>query len=118
MQGRRMECPAGFCFQSPRTLQLAEIRQFARVKTRFLSLAVFCLGLSLLTAQAEGADAAAPANKNVPSQQIAQTISLITGVAISRELALISRKDRVLTRAGNAFFTFATGTIRSAVEEL
>jgi len=42
----------------------------------------------------------------------------ITGVAISRELALISRRDRVLTRAGNAFFTFATGTVRSAAEDL
>jgi DNA-binding transcriptional LysR family regulator len=42
----------------------------------------------------------------------------ITGVAVSRELALISRKDRVLTRAGNAFFTFATGTVRSDAEDL
>lgn len=36
----------------------------------------------------------------------------IEGVEISRHLALISRKDHVLTRAGNAFFTFATGTVR------
>ena len=44
------------------------------------------------------------------------SIVSISGVAISRELALISRKDRVLTRAGNAFFTFATGTVRSDVD--
>ena len=36
----------------------------------------------------------------------------IEGVEISRHLALISRKDHALTRAGNAFFTFATGTVR------
>ena len=36
----------------------------------------------------------------------------IEGVDIPRHLALISRKDHVLTRAGNAFFTFATGTVR------
>jgi DNA-binding transcriptional LysR family regulator len=40
----------------------------------------------------------------------------IEGVEISRHLALISRKDHVLTRAGNAFFTFATGTVRPAYE--
>jgi DNA-binding transcriptional LysR family regulator len=42
----------------------------------------------------------------------------IEGVSISRELALISRKDRELTRAGNAFFTFATGTVRSCAEDV
>ena len=36
-----------------------------------------------MTAHAEVATATAPANKNVPGEQIAQTISLITGVAIS-----------------------------------
>jgi DNA-binding transcriptional LysR family regulator len=41
----------------------------------------------------------------------------IENVNISRELALISRKDQVLTRAGNAFFTFATGTVRSQPED-
>ncbi len=50
---------------------------------RFPVLLVFCLGLSLLTAQAEVALAAQPATKPLPGQQIAQTISLITGVAIS-----------------------------------
>jgi DNA-binding transcriptional LysR family regulator len=42
----------------------------------------------------------------------------IENVNISRELALISRKDQVLTRAGNAFFTFATGTVRSTPEDM
>jgi DNA-binding transcriptional LysR family regulator len=41
----------------------------------------------------------------------------IENVELSRDLALISRKDRVLTRAGNAFFTFATGTVRPAPNE-
>jgi DNA-binding transcriptional LysR family regulator len=57
---------------------------------------------------------------NVLDEVRAGSLSIvsITGVAISRELALISRKDRVLTRAGNAFFTFATGTVRSDAEDL
>ena len=42
----------------------------------------------------------------------------IENVNISRELALISRNDQVLTRAGNAFFTFATGTVRSTPEDM
>ncbi len=42
-----------------------------------------CLGLSLLTARADTLPAAAAADKNMPGQQIAQTLSLITGVAIS-----------------------------------
>ena len=50
---------------------------------RVLFLVVFCLGLSLMTAQAEIKTVAASANKNIPGEQIAQTISLITGVAIS-----------------------------------
>jgi DNA-binding transcriptional LysR family regulator len=36
----------------------------------------------------------------------------VEGVELSRDLALISRQDRPLTRAGNAFFTFATGSVR------
>lgn len=36
----------------------------------------------------------------------------IQNVELSRNLALISRKDCVLTRAGRAFFTFATGRER------
>jgi DNA-binding transcriptional LysR family regulator len=40
----------------------------------------------------------------------------IENVEISRHLALISRKDHVLTRAGNAFFTFATGSVRPTFE--
>jgi hypothetical protein len=50
---------------------------------RVLFLVVFCLGLSLMTAQAGITTAATPASKNIPGEQIAQTISLITGVAIS-----------------------------------
>jgi DNA-binding transcriptional LysR family regulator len=42
----------------------------------------------------------------------------IENVEISRDLALISRKDRLLTRAGNAFFTFATGNVRPTPDEL
>jgi DNA-binding transcriptional LysR family regulator len=41
----------------------------------------------------------------------------IENVEISRDLALISRKDRTLTRAGNAFFTFATGATRPSPDE-
>jgi DNA-binding transcriptional LysR family regulator len=41
----------------------------------------------------------------------------IEQMEISRDLALISRKDRALTRAGNAFFTFATGTTRPSPAE-
>jgi DNA-binding transcriptional LysR family regulator len=41
----------------------------------------------------------------------------VENLRIIRELALISRKDRVLTRAGNAFFTFATGNVRPNPEE-
>jgi hypothetical protein len=50
---------------------------------RLSILVVFCLSLCFMTAHAEVATTAAPADKNVPGQQIAQTISLITGVAIS-----------------------------------
>jgi DNA-binding transcriptional LysR family regulator len=38
----------------------------------------------------------------------------VQGVELTRDLALISRHDRPLTRAGNAFFTFATGNVRSS----
>ena len=36
----------------------------------------------------------------------------VDGVELTRDLALISRHDKVLSRAGNAFFTFATGNVR------
>jgi DNA-binding transcriptional LysR family regulator len=45
-------------------------------------------------------------------QSGALTVVPIEGIEISRDLAFISRKDHPLTRAGNAFFTFATGTVR------
>jgi hypothetical protein len=66
-----------------RTLQPHKIRQSALVKIRLLVLVAFCLALSLLTAHAQITNAVVPVNKDVPGQQIAQTISLITGVAIS-----------------------------------
>src|SRR5277367_2977214 len=72
-----------FVFNHSRTLQPAKIRQSPLVKARLLVLLFFCLDLSLMTAKAEVATNAAPAYKNVPGEQIAQTISLITGVAIS-----------------------------------
>jgi DNA-binding transcriptional LysR family regulator len=39
----------------------------------------------------------------------------VEGVELARDLALISRHDRELTRAGNAFFTFATGGVRPPI---
>jgi DNA-binding transcriptional LysR family regulator len=47
-------------------------------------------------------------------QGLLQTIE-IEGVDLPRHLALISRQDTTLTRAGNAFFTFATGRARGAL---
>jgi len=52
------------------------------MKTSLTALLILCLGFSLVTAHAATSSAAAPANNN-PGEQIAQTISLITGVAIS-----------------------------------
>ena len=46
-------------------------------------LVVLGLALSLLTARAEVQTAAPQTDKAMPGQQIAQTLSLITGVAIS-----------------------------------
>jgi DNA-binding transcriptional LysR family regulator len=55
---------------------------------------------------------------NVLDEERAGSLKVVPveNVSISRELALISRKDTVLTRAGNAFFTFATGAVRPAPE--
>jgi hypothetical protein len=54
------------------------------MKKRLLSLIVIGLGISLLTARAAStSDIPATTDKNLPGQQFAQTISLITGVAIS-----------------------------------
>jgi DNA-binding transcriptional LysR family regulator len=57
---------------------------------------------------------------NVVDEVRAGTLKIVAieNVSISRQLALISRKDRVLTRAGNAFFTFATGNVRSNPDEV
>ena len=54
-----------------------------RVKRFRAPFIVLCLGMSLLTARADTSPAPAPGNKDMPGQQVAQTISLITGVAIS-----------------------------------
>jgi DNA-binding transcriptional LysR family regulator len=57
---------------------------------------------------------------NVHEELRAGTLKVmpVENVEISRDLALISRKDRLLTRAGNAFFTFATGNVRPTPDEL
>jgi len=46
-------------------------------------------------------------------QGLVQAID-VEGVNIPRDLAIISRHDIPLSRAGNAFFTFATGAVRSS----
>ena len=53
------------------------------MKNRLLILIVIGLGISLLTARAGTSDNAATTDNNLPGRQFAQTISLITGVAIS-----------------------------------
>jgi len=53
------------------------------MKKRLLTLIIIGLGISLLTTRASTSDMAATTDKNLPGQQFAQTISLITGVAIS-----------------------------------
>lgn len=44
---------------------------------------IFCLGVSLVTAHAAATTTTAATDKSNPGQQVAQTLSLITGVAIS-----------------------------------
>jgi len=51
---------------------------------------------------------------NEVRQGVLQTVD-IEGIDLPRHLALISRQDATLTRAGNAFFTFATGRARGAL---
>jgi DNA-binding transcriptional LysR family regulator len=46
------------------------------------------------------------------NQGLLKTID-VEGLEMPRHLALISRRDATLTRAGNAFFTFATGSVRA-----
>lgn len=53
------------------------------MKKWLVVLVVFFLGLSLGTAQAGASSGSSSSNDNVPGKQIAQTISEITGVAIS-----------------------------------
>ncbi len=56
---------------------------------------------------------------NVLDELQAGTLKIVTieNVELTRDLALISRKDRPLTRAGNSFFTFATGSVRPSPDE-
>ena len=54
-----------------------------QMKQSFLALVMVCLGFSLVAAPATAPASATPLDKNNPGQQIAQTISLMTGVAIS-----------------------------------
>jgi DNA-binding transcriptional LysR family regulator len=42
----------------------------------------------------------------------------IEGVSMPRDLGLISHKSRALSRAGNVFFTVATGLVRPSPEEI
>jgi hypothetical protein len=53
------------------------------MKKSFMALVILCLGFSLLSTRADEAAAVPSTASNNPGQQIAQTISLITGVAIS-----------------------------------
>jgi len=54
------------------------------MKKSLIALIILCLGFSMVTAHAAAATTvAAPANKDNSPEQIAQTLSMITGVAIS-----------------------------------
>ena len=53
------------------------------MRKTLLSLVILCLCGTLVTAHAENAPAAQSSSKELPGRQIAETISLITGVAIS-----------------------------------
>ena len=53
------------------------------MQKNFLTLAILCLVFSLVTARAATSTGTASTDTNNPGQQIAQTVSLITGVAIS-----------------------------------
>src|SRR6266700_3079912 len=53
------------------------------MKKSLIALVILCLGLSMLTTHAAISTNAAPAAKNYPGQEVARTLSEITGVAIS-----------------------------------
>ena len=53
------------------------------MKKTLMVFVIFCLGFSLMATQPAATTTTAPASQNNPGEQIAQTISLITGVAIS-----------------------------------
>ena len=53
------------------------------MKKSLPALLILCLGFSLVTARAATSTNTAPANKNYPGQEVAKTLSEITGVAIS-----------------------------------
>lgn len=53
------------------------------MKKSLIALLILAFGFSVLTARAAATTSADPTDKNNPGQQIAQTLSMITGVAIS-----------------------------------
>jgi MFS family permease len=65
------------------TLQPTKIRHSALMKKSLIALLIVCLGFSLVTAHAAATTATAATDKNTPGREMAQTLSLITGVAIS-----------------------------------
>ena len=66
-----------------RALQPGKNRQIDRMKKRLIALIVLCLGLAMVTGHAAASTPAAPTDKNTPGKEMAQTLSMITGVAIS-----------------------------------
>jgi MFS family permease len=75
--------PSGNGCEPARTLQPAKIGQADHMKKSLMALIILCLALSLVTTNAATTTNPAPANPASPGQQMAQTLSLITGVAIS-----------------------------------
>ncbi|HXI70740.1 MAG TPA: hypothetical protein VNN22_10340 [Verrucomicrobiae bacterium] len=53
------------------------------MKKSLIALLIACLGFSLMTAHAAATTATAATEKNTPGKEMAQTLSMITGVAIS-----------------------------------
>jgi hypothetical protein len=53
------------------------------MKKNLIAFVILCLGFSLVTVHAATSTATTPADQTNPGQQIAQTLSMITGVAIS-----------------------------------
>src|SRR5882724_9512288 len=53
------------------------------MKKSLIALIILCLGFSLVTVHAAATTATATTDKNTPGKEMAQTLSMITGVAIS-----------------------------------